>query len=57
MISQIKRDEGRPFAMVKATPLARLDRLRYLLLLGQQEMPLAPLSATENRVIKGDLNE
>lgn len=57
VISQIKRDEGRPFAMVKATPLARLDRLRYLLLLGQQEMPLAPLSATENRVIKGDLNE
>lgn len=57
VISHIKRDEGRPFAMVKATPLARLDRLRYLLLLGQQEMPLAPLSATENRVIKGDLNE
>lgn len=57
VISQIKRDEGRPFAMVKATPLARLDRLRYLLLLGQQEMPLAPLNATENRVIKGDINE
>ena len=57
VISQIKRDEGRPFAMVNATPLARLDRLRYLLLLGQKDIPLAPLSTTENRVTKGDLNE
>lgn len=57
VISHIKRDEGRPFAMVKATPLARLDRLRYLLLLGQKDIPLAPLSTTENRVTKGDLNE
>ena len=57
VISQIKRDEGRPFAMVKASPLARLDRLRYLLLLGQKDIPLAPLSTTENRVTKGDLNE
>ena len=33
VISSIIRDEGRPFAQVQATPLAQLDRLKYLLLL------------------------
>lgn len=33
IIEQIIRDESRPFAQVKARPLAQLDRLKYLLLL------------------------
>ena len=32
-VSRVTRDESRPFAIVAATPLARLDRLKYLLLL------------------------
>lgn len=32
-VSRVVRDESRPFASVSATPLARLDRLKYLLLL------------------------
>jgi rod shape-determining protein MreC len=40
VIASVVRDEGQPFATVKATPLARLDRLRYLLLLGREHMPL-----------------
>lgn len=38
-VTKVIRDEGRPFAHVSAQPLARLDRLKYLLLLtpdGQQ---------------------
>ena len=34
VIEQVKRDESRPFALVTASPLARLDSLRYVLLLG-----------------------
>lgn len=33
-IKSVVRDESRPFAQVVAEPLARLDRLKYLLLLG-----------------------
>ncbi|WP_334021006.1 rod shape-determining protein MreC [Alteromonas sp. S015] len=33
IVSQVIRDESRPFARVIATPLAKLDRLRHLLLL------------------------
>lgn len=33
VISSIIRDEGRPFAQVRAEPVAQLDRLKYLLLL------------------------
>ena len=33
IVSQVVRDESRPFARVIATPLAKLDRLRHLLLL------------------------
>ena len=40
VIASVVRDEGQPFATVKATPLARLDRLRYLLLLGRENTPL-----------------
>ena len=32
-VSKVTRDESRPFAIVVAKPVARLDRLRYLLLL------------------------
>ena len=32
-VSQVVRDESRPFARVIVTPLANLDRLRHLLLL------------------------
>lgn len=32
-ITQFSYEEGKPFAAVKAQPLAALDRLRYLLLL------------------------
>ena len=32
-ISEVIRDESRPFAYVKASPVAKLDRLKYLLLL------------------------
>lgn len=57
VVSQIKRDEGRPFALVKAIPLARLDRLRYLLLLGKEEIPLTPLVPTESAINTGELYE
>lgn len=40
VIASVVRDESQPFATVKATPLARLDRLRYLLLLGRENTPL-----------------
>jgi len=33
IVSSIVKDEGRPFAQVTATPIALLDRLKYLLLL------------------------
>ncbi|AEP28503.1 rod shape-determining protein MreC [Glaciecola nitratireducens FR1064] len=42
-ISNIVRNESRPFAEVTATPLAKLDRIKYLLLLWPQEM--APSAA------------
>lgn len=32
-VSSVVRDESRPFAIVTATPLAKLDRLKYLLML------------------------
>lgn len=33
IITQVIRDESRPFANIKAEPVAKLDRLKYLLLL------------------------
>ena len=37
IVSSIVKDEGRPFAQVTATPIALLDRLKYLLLLWPTE--------------------
>jgi len=48
-ISNIVRNESRPFAEVTATPLAKLDRIKYLLLLWPQEM--APSNAIPPDVI------
>ncbi len=38
-VSSVVHDEGRPFATVTAQPLARLDRLKHLLLLWPQKEP------------------
>ena len=46
VVSDIIRDESKPFAQVNATPLARLDRIRYLLLLDTQ----APLTGQAQQV-------
>lgn len=42
-ISSILRDESRPFAQVRATPIAQLDRLKYLLLLWPANAPKQPV--------------
>ncbi|MFQ3235725.1 MAG: rod shape-determining protein MreC [Paraglaciecola sp.] len=42
IITVIVRDEGRPFAKVRAKPVAQLDRLKYLLLLWPGEQPSQP---------------
>jgi rod shape-determining protein MreC len=41
-ISTIIRDESRPFAQVSATPIAQLDRLKYLLLLWPNKILSTP---------------
>ncbi|WP_371193526.1 rod shape-determining protein MreC [Glaciecola sp. SC05] len=47
-ISSIVRDEGQPFAQVKAIPSAKLDRIKYLLLLWPQSTaPAQAVSAVE----------
>ncbi|MCC2608033.1 rod shape-determining protein MreC [Planctobacterium marinum] len=38
-ITEVIRDESRPFAYVKASPIAKLDRLKYLLLLWPEAQP------------------
>ncbi len=38
-ITSIIRDESRPFAQIKAQPVAQLDRLKYLLLLWSERKP------------------
>jgi rod shape-determining protein MreC len=43
IITSIVRDESRPFAHVTATPIAQLDRLRYLLLLWPENAPNRPV--------------
>lgn len=43
-ITQVIRDESRPFANIKAEPIAKLDRLKYLLLLWPEEKPQIPAS-------------
>jgi rod shape-determining protein MreC len=42
-ILSILRDESRPFAQVRATPIAQLDRLKYLLLLWPADAPEKPI--------------
>lgn len=44
-ISSIIRDESRPFAQVKAIPMAQLDRLKYLLLLWPKDAPTQPTTS------------
>ncbi|MCV2885774.1 rod shape-determining protein MreC [Aestuariibacter sp. AA17] len=46
-ITSIVRDEGRPFAQVRAEPMAQLDRLKYLLLLWPENAPKQPVFAEE----------
>ena len=41
-VNRVIRDEGRPFAYVSAQPLARLERLKYLLLLWPDDAPDTP---------------
>ena len=36
-VKQVRRDESRPFSIVTVTPMAKLDRLKYLLLLWSDE--------------------
>ncbi|MCY7295260.1 rod shape-determining protein MreC [Alteromonas sp. a30] len=45
-VTSVIRDESRPFASIKAEPAARLDRLKYLLLLWPSDAPTDPASPT-----------
>jgi rod shape-determining protein MreC len=50
VISSILRDESQPFAQVKVTPSAKLDRIKYLLLLWPKDIaPEEAVSAEELR--------
>lgn len=42
-IKSIVRDESRPFAQVVASPMAQLDRIKYLLLLWPENAPQRPI--------------
>lgn len=42
-ITSIVRDESRPFAQVRAKPVAELDRIKYLLLLWPADAPKRPV--------------
>ena len=42
-ITSILRDESRPFAQVRAVPMAQLDRIKYLLLLWPEDAPKQPV--------------
>ena len=42
-ITSIVRDESRPFAQVSASPMAQLDRIKYLLLLWPENAPQKPV--------------
>lgn len=48
-VESVLRDESRPFATVKARPLARLDRLKYLLLLWPDDAPRQPANKAANK--------
>ena len=52
-VTSVVRDESRPFTIIKAMPSARLDRLKYLLLLWPSNAPtdpVMPVSDAEGRV-------
>ncbi|MFT4994675.1 MAG: rod shape-determining protein MreC [Paraglaciecola sp.] len=51
-ISMIIRDESRPFAQVRAKPIARLNRLKYLLLLWANETPTLMADDTQKNEIR-----
>ncbi|WP_416307210.1 rod shape-determining protein MreC [Neptunicella sp. SCSIO 80796] len=42
-VSQIEHDESQPFATIVATPVAELDRIKYLLLLWPHDSPSEPV--------------
>ena len=48
-ITAIIRDESLPFAKVRATPVANLDRIRMLLLLWDSDSEHQPLDVDSNR--------
>lgn len=52
-VSAIIRDESRPFAQVRATPVAQLDRIRYMLLLWPTGAPSQPVYQSGERNIEG----
>lgn len=57
VIEQVIRDESRPFARVVASPLARLDSLRYVLLLGNSgaiDSSINPERTLSNQITGGD---
>jgi rod shape-determining protein MreC len=57
VVEQVVRDESRPFAQVTASPLARLESLRYVLLLGSSGIinsSANPESAISNKLIGTD---
>lgn len=49
-ITSIIRDESRPFAQVRAKPVAQLDRIKYLLLLWPADAPQRPIFVSEQDV-------
>jgi len=54
-VKTVVRDESRPFAQVTAEPLARLDRLKYLLLLGfAQDQRSTGSKSTQTKEAKSD---
>jgi rod shape-determining protein MreC len=57
-VTQVVRDESRPFARVIVTPLANLDRLRHLLLLWHEnDLSQKPDSDKEEKTSKPVINE
>lgn len=55
-ITSVVRDESRPFAQIKAKPVAQLDRLKYLLLLWPANAPKRPIDV-EASLIEQVLNK
>lgn len=51
-ISSVVRDESRPFAQIKAEPVAQLDRLKYLLLIWPQNAPRQPIQVNISSAVE-----